>query len=57
MDGELRSSEEIIKEIREEPTFGPASDHDTCQYWANIARELANATEREWDDLHGGAGL
>ncbi len=40
-------SKDIIEEIREMPTFGPASDHDACQYWANIARELASAIERE----------
>lgn len=47
MDDQLRGVDDIIDEIRETPTFGPASDRDACQYWANIAHELANAVEQE----------
>ena len=33
----------LILEALTEPTFGPASDHDAAQYWANLARKLARA--------------
>lgn len=33
----------LIAEALTEPTFGPASDRDAAQYWANLARKLARA--------------
>ncbi len=49
--------EDLIKEALSEPTFGPASDHDAVQYWANLARSLARAADEMLDDWHGSTGL
>lgn len=36
------SNADLIDEALTEPTLGPASDRDAAQYWANLARKLAD---------------
>lgn len=36
------TNNELIEEALTEPTLGPASDRDAAQYWANLARKLAD---------------